>query len=173
MNQVALLLALREMIVANEDTLVNGFVHQGVERSIHKVTTTVIDPPQGFYHIAIYCSLVVSASRDAGNIVTATEEPIFDCSIFVIDAALQELDEELPYEDMTHDFRTLCDRMVAMLRSTRCFSASSPNDTPKYTIVDPKHTIRVENADDNWYDNQNQAYGPILFSTIKFKVKQT
>lgn len=176
MNQPALLYALRQLVVDNESTLVSGLTQQDVAREIGQIAISVMDAPVSFYYVLVQIEGADSRSSSSRSNNKAPKEACdYDCAIHIIDQALRQQGDTFAYEQVTIDFRELCDRVIVQLRDTWCFSADSPYDTPKFRLKkeSPDRRVRVTNLDQDWYDEGDALVASILYCRLKFRIEET
>jgi len=175
MNQRACLLAMRELMSANEDTLIDGFNHQGQPRKLNTVAVTPLSAPNDYYFVMAQVRKVTSMSfPGSGNVARPVEKCFYDCTIHIADAASATYGEEAAFEDVALDFRILSDRIVALLRGVS-FSAPSPDDGPTFKLPTQRggdREVTVVNMDHNWSDVSEEIVVPILYSTISFQLEE-
>jgi len=173
MNQVNCLKALRNLIIANEATLVAGTYFQGTYRAIQDVALSALDAPRGFYYYLIQVDTVSSQSlAQRSNVRNPHETCLYDCTIHVVDAAFMQADEYMPFEQMTMDFRQLTDRTVALLRGINCMTYPGTYNEFELYGGSPDRQVRVQNMDHTWEDAENQQVGAMLYSQMKFKLEE-
>lgn len=162
MNQVECQRALKQFISDNESTLVSGFYHQGSYRSISDIATSPLVPPRDYYHFLV---TVRSASESQGDVRTSrsVSKKIYQCTIGIVDAAITQSSEDVPYEKMSNDFRLMCDRLVGLIRSASSFSYNGV----KFRLSEPDRSVSVENRDRTWSGDY-----AILFSTLSFTMEE-
>ncbi|MCK9601120.1 MAG: hypothetical protein M0R06_18920 [Sphaerochaeta sp.] len=172
MNQVACLRATQNLINDNADSLVLGFMHQGQARSISSVAVSVLVAPSAYYFYVIQVRRVTSEAVRAANVREPAEKCLYDVVVHVADAAMPQYGEDAMFEQMTLDFRKMCDRFVAVLRATRCFTAPKPDDANKFRLLQSgERKVVVTNSDHWWSDEQGQG-APLLYSTIEFTLEE-
>lgn len=190
MNQVGAQRAIRKLIQDYADILVSGFVHQGEQREIEDVVLSVMTAPRAFYFICVEAANARSQSfgGNAGTEGKPQRVGLYELSVHVVDAALSSGDEnEEPYELMHSDFRTLCDRIEAMVcgdEMSGTYAAyftclplciPDPESTSEYRLLRQRGTdrsVRVLNLDTEWQDPNTQQWTPIFYSQIQFSLEE-
>lgn len=189
MNQNGARRAIVKLLDDYKSILTNGFVHQGVSRSIDHIFKSVMTAPQTFYYVLVQVDDSLTRSYDRN---TREAKPhrsgLYGITIHVTDIATVESDDYEPYEIIDEDFRELCDRIECMLLGTYhaglgaygTYFASLP-----VCIQDPEteskfrlprgssdRQVRVINLDHTWEDPNTDQYVPLLYSQIKFQLEE-
>jgi hypothetical protein len=171
-NQVSCLRAVQYLINNNAATLVSGFTHQGVARTIDNVAISVLVAPSAYYFFAVNIVRADSIAVPNRNIREPAEQCLYKVMVHVADVAMPQSSDPDTYETMAMDFREMCDRFVTVLRATTCFTAPWPADTSKFFLGGTRR-VSVINADHWWKDADTGEIGPpILYSTIEFDLEE-
>lgn len=173
MDQVAVLRAVQNLIKTNASTLVSGLTHQGQARGVKTVAVSVLVAPDQYYFFVVQVRRVTSEAMPSRNIREPGEKCTYNMVVHIADVAIAQAGEELPYEDMTLDFRRMTDRFIAVMRSTRCFSAPSPDNENKFCLpAGPGRNVTVTNSDRWWSDDMGNG-AAMLYSTVEFNLEET
>ena len=166
MNQNALIDALYTVINDNKDDLVDGMVHQGIQREIKEILKSKLTSSKQTYSISLEITNPRERFIQGANTMRGKSEVQYPVELHVIDFAIPQLTDsaQIPYETMHHDFRLLVDRLVKLFKDTyRAIPSTTSN--PKFIVLEGS-TINVANRSD-WYDNGDEIY-PAMYSVISF-----
>jgi hypothetical protein len=176
MHQIECQRAIKNLIESGHDTLVSNLSYQGVQRRIDQIATTPLSPPVQFYYVLVYVSGARSFSYGRSNVNKTHEACVYDVDVHLVDAAYQQMGDNVPYGKMSDDFRLFCDRVISLLRDTDRFGAEPPYDEPCFRLLRGEGTadrvVRIENLDHNWYDNEGNLVGAILYTVLKVQVEE-
>jgi len=176
-NTAGLKLALKDLIQNNNNELVEGLVHQGVNREIAQITTSTLSPPIGYYFIMIDVSLDREQSRPVSARTTAhpSREVIYTAQVWIGDVAQVELDDEQQsvYETMHLDFDRFVDRVAYLIEQQTWIGT-----TPKVKLArargsgagaDGDREVQRENLSATWENNEGDNVASLL-SRLTFRL---
>ncbi len=168
MNEVAALTAVKDLIDSNKETLVQGFVHQGVAREIKQITISSLTPAIDYYFIAIYTDTDEDLTRTGFGTTTALapSQSIYGMIVEVSDYVVFTSTEDELYEEMDSDFRKLCDRIIKLLRES--YWITDANTSIKFKLMEDRRVTK-ENLTDiatNAAEYHSMCYCRISFQLI-------
>lgn len=171
MNERLVVDAVYTVIDGVRETLVEGFIHQGVQREIDDLLRSSLTPPKQGMSITINCTGVRETSLDMSNIVQGKDVAVYEMELHVVDIAFPQLPDpaQTPYETMHQDFRLLIARLSYLIRKQTVWWPTA-SATPKFRLMQARggndRLVRVDNRT-AWYDEGTGPY-PVLYSVIAF-----
>lgn len=167
MNEAAVVLSLKDLIEQNSDILVQGLIHQGVNREIRQVTTSNLTPINSYYFILIYATdpsektnPTISRTTRAGT--RTTRYPIL---IEIADEAIVQVGDEEAYETMHNDFRTFCDRLVDLIEQQN-FIGTEPKAKLERNPANDR-AVEKRNLSGTWEDTESNNWAS-LYAQLSF-----
>lgn len=169
MNEAYTKDSLRDLLLANENTLVSGLTHQGQQRAIRQVALSNLTPPGGYYYILVYLTDAREFSRPQGSIMqnpTAVAE--YDVQLELSDEAiLQQADIHTEaYETMAMDFDKFSNRIVKLLRE-QSWIGDEPKLKLKRGSGEADRRIEKSNLSGNYTDTEEREVA-LLYCQIRF-----
>lgn len=158
MDENSLRLKLRQLVLDNEATLVDGFIHQGVQRTIHQVAVSNLTPPTGYYFIRILVENSTESKLAIINKVKGKKQANHSVVIGIADYAKYQSAENMPFELMDGDFQKFTDRLVSLFDSITyldCYRlVTESREFDKYNLTD---TFEIA-----------EGYAALMYSEIRF-----
>ena len=170
MNQDGCQRAIKKLIEDNRFALVDGFYHQGTYREISDIVFTPLAPPRAYYFIVVLVDTATEGTEPASRNMLGRQRNTYACSVHIVDAAITEQRDTVPYETMSLDFRAFCDRLVGLLRSTNCFTPPSP-DMSEFRLLHPERSVQVRSRDTQW-SSAEVGFLSIFFATLSFTLEE-
>lgn len=164
MNELAVRRAIKDLILNNESTLIQGLVFQGQTRYINQVTYSVLTPPEGYFFITVSVSRANTSTRSGFGRTTALSpsEVEYSVNIDVSDYAIATFGENEMYEAMDSEFQLFTDRIVSLIRTNYWITDS----TGLKFRIDSERTVSKNNLSETWVEASQ--YHALLYTRISF-----
>ncbi len=174
MSEAALKRALAQFVRVNATRFTEELSRNGVSREISSVSTTILSPPKGFYHIWIDVSGDDEFSKvGLTQLASPPRAARHQASIIAYEMAQVRESEETPYKTDHEQFDLFVGRIKALLAdSTTSFldNRTGIGFTLDRATGNSDRLIRRVNQTGNF--NQNQQFIPELTSMLSFPVYQ-
>lgn len=173
MNEVAVKTALRDLIVDNQALLLNGIIHQGVQREIAQIALSNLTPPQGYYYILIYITEARESSQVpvAQNVRQPRSQTIYPVQIEITDQAQIQTGETEAYEVMHNDFDLFGDRLVKLIRTQTWIGNGPKFELQRVSSGDTDRSIVKRNLSGTFVDTEGTDMA-LLHATLNFNLIQ-
>lgn len=166
MNELAVRRTIKQVILANESTLIQGLELQGLPRNIHQVTYSTLTPPTGYFFLAI--STTNDDTRNRSNFGRTTgltmSEAVYNVNIDVSDYVVGTPGEDQLFEKMDAEFQLFTDRLVSKLRETYRLTDSSGLTFR----LDNDRNVTKNNLGTSW--EEAAQYHALLYCRITFSL---
>jgi hypothetical protein len=164
MNELAVRRTVKDLILNNESTLVQGLIFQGQSRYINQVTYSVITPPNGYFFITVSVTRATTSTRTGFGRTTSVPPSEVEYSVVVdiSDYAVATFGEDAMYEAMDSEFQLFTDRLVALFRSSYWMTDS----TGLKFRLDSERSVLKSNLSETWVEASN--YHALLYTRISF-----
>ncbi len=170
MNEKLVIEAVRDFIVTNEATIVQGIVFQGIPKGLHQVVGSNLTPPTGYPYVLVICTAAREQSQpQVMNTQQPSRQAIYSIRIEFTDQALYTQGEDYPYQTMHDDFRLMVDRLINLIRTQNWVTA-----TPKLRLQrqesENDRLVTKNNLSGTWQDTEG-AWWATLHSQITFSLE--
>jgi hypothetical protein len=166
MNELAVRVAIKQLIEDSENELVQGLTMQTLPRTIHQVTYSQLTPPSGYYFLNVIVSNSSTGNRSGtGRTVSLpASEATYTVYIDISDYAVAQYGEDQLFESMDAQFQLFTDRLVSKLRETYWL----PSSNGLSFRLDNDRTVTKTNFNTSW--EEAAQYHALLYSRINLTV---
>lgn len=169
MNEVAAAKALKALIKANNENIVDGLVYQGQQVTLDQVTISGSTPPRSWPFIAI----IIEESRQVdigGNAAMVQFGVEYDAVIVIMNQVDGTFADDEAYEAAAIIHTLIGDRIISILKDETIRWIIDDETGLKFEL-DRGTDFRKSNSGDNWDDPQT-GYHSRIASDIRILLKQ-
>ncbi len=173
MNEDAARKAVKAFMDDNMSTFISGLSIQGNTINTPHAARSEFAQPSGtganqYPFIQVTCRRARLANiTPGGNVFHIVGR--YDMEVRVVDLAVEDRDDDTPYETADANFRTMCDRMVNTLLTTASFSSGSNNFS--LVVTNPENLVGKENVDSWLRRRGGPVQALILGARLTFTVE--
>lgn len=167
MNQNAAINAVYGVLNTNKAVVVSGITHQGISRELQHIFRSNLTAWMETYAVTIHCPAATEKfSEPSANTVRGRAQVTYSMEIHVVDTAFPQTSDtnQLPFEQMHSDFRTVVARIVRLVKDTTVAFTSGGVELR----LTPFSPVKVDERT-SWFDNGQESY-PMLYSIIHFEL---